>query len=126
MGRLNSAISLGRSAPSATSQRAATTKGLQGRRTVMITVSHREGPDPYGVDPLAADELRVGFNNKPATGHRMHGRPWSDRSREGAVGSEETIMLDSNQPSVRRRDPWNKGRLIGQKRPLKPSQKYLK
>ena len=29
-------------------------------------------------------------------------------------------MLDSNQPSVLRRDPWNKGRLIGQKRPLKP------
>jgi integrase len=50
----------------------------------------------------------------------MPRRPWSDRSREGAVGSEETIMLDSNQPSVARRDPWNKGRLIGQKRPLKP------
>ena len=29
-------------------------------------------------------------------------------------------MLDSNQPLVPRRDPWNKGRLIGQKRPLKP------
>jgi integrase len=29
-------------------------------------------------------------------------------------------MLDSNQPPVPRRDPWNKGRLIGQKRPLKP------
>ena len=79
----------------------------------MITVSHREGPDPYGVDPLAADELRVGFNNKPATGDRMPRRPSSDRSREGEVGSEETIMLDSNLPSVPRRDPWNKGRLIG-------------
>jgi integrase len=29
-------------------------------------------------------------------------------------------MLDSNQPSVPRRDRWSKGRLIGQKRPLKP------
>ena len=29
-------------------------------------------------------------------------------------------MLDSNQSSVPRRNPWNKGRLIGQKRPLKP------
>ena len=29
-------------------------------------------------------------------------------------------MLDSNQPSAPRRDPWNKGRLIGQKRPLRP------
>ena len=80
------------------------------------------------VDPLRrrpVDELRV-FNNKPGTGDRMPRRPWSDRSREGAVGSEETIMFDSNQPSVPRRDPWNKGRLIGQKRPLKPSQRYLK
>ena len=69
---------------------------------------------------MAADEVRVGCNNKPATGHRMPRRPWSDRSREGSVGSEETIMLDSNLPSVPRRDPWNKGRLLGQKRPLKP------
>ena len=29
-------------------------------------------------------------------------------------------MFDSNQPWVPRRDPWNKGRLIGQKRPLTP------
>jgi hypothetical protein len=50
----------------------------------------------------------------------MPRRSSPDRSREGAVGSEETIMLDSNLPSVPRRDPWNKGRLIGQKRPLKP------
>src|SRR5690242_18398841 len=44
--------------------------------------------------------------------------PWLSCGR--AVGSEETIMLESNRPSVPRRDPWNKGRLIGQKRPLKP------
>jgi hypothetical protein len=50
----------------------------------------------------------------------MPRRSSPDRSREAAVGSEETIMLDSNLPSVPRRDPWNKGRLIGQKRPLKP------
>jgi hypothetical protein len=31
-------------------------------------------------------------------------------------------MLDVNQPSMPRRDPWNKGRLIGQKRPLKPKE----
>ena len=86
----------------------------------MITVSPREGRDPCGVHPLAADEPRVGFNKKPATGDRMSRRPSPDRSREGAVGTEETIMLDSNLPSVPRRDPWNKGRLIGQKRPLKP------
>ena len=84
----------------------------------MITAGHREDPDRYGVDRLAADEIRVGFNNKPATGHRIPRRAWSDRSREGSVGSEETIMLDSNLPSVPRRDPWNKGRLIGQKAPF--------
>src|SRR5436305_6313464 len=40
--------------------------------------------------------------------------------RTGLV-SEETIMLASNQPLPRlARTPWNKGRLIGQKRPLKP------
>ena len=86
----------------------------------MITVSHREGPDPCGADPVAADEPRVGFHNKPTTGDRMPRRSSPDRSREGEVGSEETIMLNSNLPSVPRRDPWNKGRLIGQKRPLKP------
>jgi integrase len=46
------------------------------------------------------------------------------RSQTGAgrawVGSEETIMLDRNQSSAPQHDPWNKGRLIGQKRPLKP------
>jgi integrase len=88
----------------------------------MITVSHREGPDPNGADPLAIEEPRVGFHNKPATGDRMRRRPSPDRSREGTVGSEETIMLDSNLPSVPCRDPWNKGRLIGQKRPLKPKE----
>jgi len=86
----------------------------------MITVSYRKGPDPYGVDSLAADELGVGFNNNRPSAIECPRRPWSDRSREGAVGSEETIMLDRNLPSVPRRDPWNKGRLIGQKRPLKP------
>src|SRR5580693_9286726 len=34
---------------------------------------------------------------------------------------EETIMLTGNQPLPRlARTPWNKGRLVGQKRPLKP------
>ncbi len=29
-------------------------------------------------------------------------------------------MHETNRPSTAQRDPWNKGRLIGQKRPLKP------
>lgn len=29
-------------------------------------------------------------------------------------------MLETNQPPAAQRDPWNKGRLIGQKRALKP------
>jgi integrase len=36
------------------------------------------------------------------------------------VGSQETIMRNEHHSSARRSDPWNKGRLIGQKRPLKP------
>ena len=36
------------------------------------------------------------------------------------VGSEETIMLHSNEFPAAQRDPWNNGRLIGQKRSLKP------
>jgi hypothetical protein len=40
------------------------------------------------------------------------GRAWS--------APKETIMLTENLTSSRRqRNPWNKGRLIGQKRPLK-------
>ena len=31
---------------------------------------------------------------------------------EGVVGSEETIMLENASPASKR-DPWNKGRLIG-------------
>jgi hypothetical protein len=36
------------------------------------------------------------------------------------AGSEETIMLNRNHSSGQRPDAWNKGRLTGQKRPLKP------
>jgi integrase len=50
----------------------------------------------------------------------MRGRSSPDRSREGVVGSsEETIMPKANQSAAQRYHPWNKGRLIGQKRPLK-------
>jgi hypothetical protein len=33
---------------------------------------------------------------------------------------EMTVTTTENRTSRRQRDPWNKGRLIGQKRPLKP------
>jgi hypothetical protein len=49
----------------------------------------------------------------------MRGRLFPNRSRAGVVGSEETTMPDINSPSPQC-DPWNKGRLTGQKRPLKP------
>ena len=40
---------------------------------------------------------------------------------EGVVGSTEmTMPIDSNSSSSRKNVPWNKGRLTGQKRPLKP------
>ena len=50
----------------------------------------------------------------------MLGQSFPDWSREGVVRLLETIMLDRSQPLAAQRDPWNKGRLIGQKRPLKP------
>jgi integrase len=34
--------------------------------------------------------------------------------------SETTMPTENSLPPARRREPWNKGRLIGQKRPLKP------
>jgi hypothetical protein len=57
------------------------------------------------VTRLAANETGAGFRRKPAADDRMPGRSSLDRSQEGAVGSEETIMLDGNQSSVPRRDP---------------------
>ena len=70
---------------------------------------------------LAADEPRAGIHNKPATGDKCPaGLRLTGAGSARSVPTEETIMLDSNLPSVPRRDPWNKGRLIGQKRPLKP------
>ena len=36
------------------------------------------------------------------------------------VGVGEDVMSTENPVPGRRRRPWNKGRLIGQKRPLKP------
>jgi integrase len=44
------------------------------------------------------------------------GRRW-----EGVVGSTEAIMDGEMQTSLRPKNaPWNKGRITGQKRPLKP------
>ena len=40
---------------------------------------------------------------------------------EGVVGAAEATMDSKRQPSLRSGNvPWNKGRLTGQKRPLKP------
>jgi len=38
----------------------------------------------------------------------MTGRSFPDWSREGVVGSEETIMLERNQSATPQRDVWNK------------------
>jgi hypothetical protein len=38
---------------------------------------------------------------------------------KGSASPETTMTIENPIPS-RQRDPWNKGRLIGQKRPLKP------
>src|SRR5262249_16944250 len=64
---------------------------------------------------LAADELRVGFNNKPAAGHRMPRRPWSDRSREGGarlVPRRRSCSIATNR-LYRIAIPQTKGALLG-------------
>jgi integrase len=64
-------------------------------------------------DRASAAMLRpVALNRLP---RQPIGRRW-----EGVVGSTEAIMDSGRQPSLRPRNvPWNKGRLTGQKRPLK-------
>ena len=64
----------------------------------------------------------VGFlqPEPPSVNYGVAGQSGPALRRTGLV-SEETIMLTGNQPRPRlARTPWNKGRLIGQKRPLKP------
>src|SRR6516225_8039310 len=39
---------------------------------------------------------------------------------KGSASKETTVSTKKSLSLPRRRDPWNKGRLIGQKRPLKP------
>ena len=40
---------------------------------------------------------------------------------DGRDGLEETVMQSLNLPAIRSRRPaWNKGRIVGQKRPLLP------
>ena len=72
-----------------------------------------------GVQRLLDRPLVALAGVRRATGPRMPRRPWSDRSRGGAVGSEETIILHSNQPLVVA-VPGTKSALLGKKRPLKP------
>jgi hypothetical protein len=93
------------------------------RRATRMAGSGRK-TEPAPSQPAAGASRKqsnwtVGWPARIGHGDRMHGRLFPDRSREGVVGSEETIMPDRNSPSPQR-DPWNKGRLIGQKRPLKP------
>jgi len=49
--------------------------------------------------------------------------PWSARAGTGAVGIEEATMHTTIPTFIGfAKAPWNKGRLIGQKRPLKPKE----
>src|SRR5437660_6090138 len=57
---------------------------------------------------------------KTRSSDRLPRRPIGGRW-EGVVGSKEAIMDGEMQTSLRpRKAPWNKGRITGQKRPLKP------
>lgn len=88
-------------------------------------------------DPFPGRRLRVSFGSNLPVPARRRERPHSVRLRPFRVGcssrsmatrrwdgegraSMETIVSTEQPAAHRQHDPWNKGRLIGQKRPLKP------
>ena len=63
----------------------------------MTTVSHREDPDPYGVHPLAADELRVGFNNnRPPRIECLAGPRLTGAGRARSVPRRRSCSITTN------------------------------
>src|SRR5947207_1434036 len=52
--------------------------------------------------------------------HYSAGRPLPALRREWSAPAERTMVSENDSPPRQQHDPWNKGRLIGQKRPLKP------
>jgi integrase len=61
------------------------------------------------------------MDDEPRRSDRLPGWPIIGKRWEGVVGSTEAIVLSDSQSSLRPKNvPWNKGRLTGQKRPLKP------
>jgi integrase len=61
------------------------------------------------------------MDDEPRRSDKLPGWPIIGKRWEGVVGSTEAIMLSDSQSSLRPKNvPWNKGRLTGQKRPLKP------
>jgi hypothetical protein len=70
----------------------------------------------------AASAIVRKLSEKPPLGY-IGSPPLSARAGSGVVGIEEAIMQTTIPTHVGfAKTPWNKGRLIGQKRPLKPKE----
>ena len=73
---------------------------------------------PVGSDPENGRRRRISAFSEYADGP-IYGDP--ALRRKGSASLETTMTTENLAPS-RKRDPWNKGRLIGQRRPLKPKE----
>jgi integrase len=75
-------------------------------------------------EPDVAQLFRQHFRREVRQGdYVMHFAASGEQALErldGEIEPQLIVMLDSNESPASQRDPWNKGRLIGQKRPLKP------
>jgi hypothetical protein len=80
-----------------------------------------EGPSSARPAAQAGERNRPECDRKADPLGYIGSPPPSARAGTGAVGIEEAIMHTTIPTSVGfAKAPWNKGRLIGQKRPLKP------
>jgi hypothetical protein len=91
-----------------------------------LTYSHRATPRLYPTGP-ANDTIGAGGSafvgrSRPSVDHRIAGRRMTSAA-EGVDGIREAIMHTAIPSYVgSAKAPWNKGRLIGQKRPLRPKE----
>src|SRR6516165_2539449 len=94
-------------------------------RCPSLTPSNRRVRDPYArwcgrggtarCPPIPIIGANASFSDRVS--RPVDNDPASRRKRRPRRGDDEHRQI----PPARRNDPWNKGRLIGQKRPLKPT-----
>src|SRR5262249_16042084 len=70
--------------------------------------------------PLSGCKSAPGIGASAPLSHKGTERVDGDPGLRWKGPPSETTKITESPPTLRQRDPWNKGRLIGQKRPLKP------